>query len=321
MYLGDSYVQSMVELAVSTRPTIGRRALRLFAATQNDDGQFPNVAPSWYTAPIYDFSLIYAIWLDDYWQQTEDLSVVTECFPAVERMLASLGWVTSSHSVLWDVPDAARLLVDWTVHQPARKFQENAWLNAFRYRALQGAAALAGTIDQPQLAQQYAAEAEAVRAAFRERLWLSSHGRFAGGTEAGQPIDAEVLHANVLALAYGLADEQQEAQVIPYVLKRLAGNVERARIQPRADDYIELYFLKFTLDALARIGRHDAARQLIIDHMTPMRDAGAPTLWECLGWGLIGRGSRCHAWSAGPAVYLAKFANRRSAAAVEEVKK
>jgi hypothetical protein len=122
----------------------------------------------------------------------------------------------------------------------------------------------------------------------------------------------------VLALAYGLADPQQEARVIPYVLQRLAGNVDRARIQPRADDYIELYFLKFALDALVRIGRHDAARKLIIDHMTPMRDAGAPTLWECLGWGLIGRGSRCHAWSAGPAVYLARFANRLVSPAAAE---
>lgn len=309
MYLGDSYVQSMVELVASSEARIGARSLRLFSAAQSADGSFPNVAPSWYRAEISDFSLIYMLWLHDYWQHTRDTAILRDCLPAGLRMLKSPRWKVSSHSPLWTVPPGTKLFIDWGVHLPARQYDENGVLNAFRIRALDCAAVLLQASDEPAQSRQLLAQAEQLKAVYRDRLWLAQHGRFAGGTEQGRPVEREILHCNILALAFGLADPTHEPALADYVVRRLKGNAVRALGKPPVDDYAELYFLKYALDALVRINGHDVAQQVIADHMTPMRDAGSPTLWECLRWAPQGRGSRCHSWSAGPLVYLAKFAN------------
>jgi len=93
-------------------------------------------------------------------------------------------------------------------------------------------------------------------------------------------------------------------------VRRLSENAARALPPAAADDYVELYFLKFALDALVRVDRHDVARQVIIDHMKPMCDAGSPTLWETLRRGATKTASLCHSWSGGPLLYLAAYENR-----------
>jgi len=120
------------------------------------------------------------------------------------------------------------------------------------------------------------------------------------------------VHTNVLALAFGLASAEQEPALIRYVLGRLPTNAEKALSADAGNDYIELYFLKYLLDAVVRIDRHDVARQVIDDHMSIIRDAGSPTFWESLRLGSAGKGSFCHSWSASPLIYLACFANDAS---------
>lgn len=304
-YLGDSYVQSMVELHATSDHRIIRRTLRLFAASQREDGQIPCVVPAWYRDPHGDFTLIYAIWLHDYWQATGEIDIVRECLPAVDRLLDSPTWQTSSHSGLWNAPASNRLFIDWGVLKEARTLDENGVLNAFRYRALQCAAAMHRALGSGERGAAREADARRVRDEYRRRLWLDVPGRFAGGTLDGKPIEREVFHANILALAYGLADDREEPRLAGHVIARLRRNAEHALRGVPADDFAELYFLKYALDGLRRIGRDDAAMQIIVDHMKPMRDAGAPTFWECLHRGIVGQGSLCHSWSTAPLEYLA----------------
>ncbi len=305
LYLGDSYVQSRVELLLTTDTANARRALQLFAAGQFDDGQLPCVVPSWLGLPHGDFTLIYPVWLHDFYAATGDASIVREALPAVDRLLASPTWQTSTHSILWDATEANRLFIDWGVLQDARRYDENATLNAFRVRALQCAASLHDAAGDPAAADRYRAAADRVADAFRARLWLDGHGRFAGGTADGHPVTRDVLHPNLLALAFGLAPPEQEPRLAAYVLQRLEHNAEHAARGVPHDDFAELYFLTFAFQALHRLGRRDAADRLLRDHMSIMRDHAAPTLWECLHRGVRGRGSLCHAWSAAPLLHLA----------------
>lgn len=309
-YLGDSYVQSMVELHVTSDRRIIRRTMRLFAAGQRDDGQLPCVVPAWYRDPHGDFTLIYALWLHDYWLATGEDDIVRECLPAVDRLLASPGWQTSSRSCLWDAPPHVRLFIDWGALPLARTCDENGVLNALRCRALRCAASMHRALGNDDRAATLDADAARVADDYRRRLWLDAPGRFAIGTQDGIPVEREVIHGNILALAFRLADEQQEPRLAEYVVRRLRGNADHALRAVPADDFAELYFLKFALDALERIGRHEEAMRVIVDHMAPMHRAGAPTFWECLHRGIAGKGSLCHSWSTAPLEYLARQGRR-----------
>ena len=305
-YLGDSYVQSLVHLGLSADHRIARQALRLFADGQRDDGQFPCVVPAWLRAPHGDFTLIYALWLRDYWARTGDLDTVRHGLPAVGRALASPTWQTSRYSVLWDATEQNRLFIDWGVLKELRTYEENATLNALRAAALRAAAEMHRAVGDAAPAEQHAAEADAVAEAFRARLWLADVGRFAPGTADGTPIPHDALHPNLLALAFGLADAEREPALAAHVVQRLLGNAAHAASGDRHGDFAELYFLKFALDALVRIERYDVAEKVIADHMQVMRDHGAWTFWECLHRGVRKDGSLCHSWSAAPLEYFSR---------------
>ena len=199
LYLGDAYVQSLTGLCVSADASVPRRALRLFAASQRADGRFPCVTPGWLGLPHADFDLLYAVWLRDVWARTGDLANVRDCLPAARRALASPAWTRSPHSILWDATEADRLFIDWGCVEAARTMPENAVLGMLRVRAAECVAELSAAIgDDPAPA---AAEATAVRDALHDRLWRGD--RFAGGTDR-----PAVLHANVLALAFGIGDPE-----------------------------------------------------------------------------------------------------------------
>ncbi len=307
LYLGDSYVQSMVHMVLCQNHAVVRRALRLFAQAQHANGQMPGAAPAWLQTTWGDFTLIYTLWLHDYWARTGDNSTLLACLPAVDRLLGSPTWKTSSHSALWDVRDHYLPFIDWGVLEEARKYDENGVLNALRYQALGDAAELHRAVGHEAQARDYRQQAGLLGQAFRDRLWLPDAGRFAGGFAEGRRVEREILHVNILALAFGLADPTQEPALIGYVLQRLQTNAEKAARGQPADDFAELYFLKYALLALVRIARFDVAERLIADHMRLMQDHHAWTLWECLHRGIRQKGSLCHAWSSAPLEYFTRY--------------
>jgi len=196
------------------------------------------------------------------------------------------------------------LFIDWGATVETKAGQENGTLNALRIGALQCAGEVAAQLGMAERETYYAAEADRVTRLYRERLWLPDDGRFAIHTRDGQPNPADAAHANVVALAFGLADAAQEPALTEYVIMTLNDNARRARDAGEGSGHLELYFLNFAFRALERIGRDDIAVQVIRDHYQPMMDANARTIWECLSRGLRGTGSLCHAWSLSAMIYL-----------------
>ncbi len=307
LYLGDSYVQSMVHMVLCQNHAVVRRALRLFAQAQRPNGQMPGAAPAWLPTTWGDFTLIYTLWLRDYWACTGDFSTLQECLPAVDRVLASPTWKTSAHSALWDVLKEYAPFIDWGVLEEARTYDENGVLNALRYRALLNAAELHQTTGNGLQAQEYRQQAAQVVQAFQQRLWMPQAGRFAGGTVNDRPVEQNILHVNILALAFGLASAAQEPALITYVLSRLETNAEKAAQGQPANDFAELYYLQYALTALVRIQRFDVAERIITRHMQIMKDRHAWTFWECLHRGVQSKGSLCHAWSTAPLAYFSRY--------------
>ncbi len=295
-YLGDSYVQSLVHIVVSPDRSMPRQSLRLFADGRRGDGQLPGVVPAWLRKPHGDFSLIFAIWLRDWWARTGDRGTVAHCLPAAEGVLTSPTW---RGDPLWEATEDNRLFIDWGVDKGARLGRENAVLNAFRTRALDCVAELRRALGEDDGAA-FDEEAATVRAAFQARLWRGD--RFAMSGES----DAPCLHANLLALAFDLATGEQARPLLTHCLDRLATNAAKAARGVAHDDFAELYFLKYALDGLVRVGRFDVAERVIAEHYGLMRHADADCLWECLHRGVRNLGSLCHSWSAAATEYLGR---------------
>lgn len=298
-YLGDSMVATATLAAFTSNLAVAKRSLLLWAQGQLPDGQMQACVPSWHRRPHEDFSLIWILLLHHLWRCDGDLTDAARWWPVAGRILASPAW-KSGVDGLWDMGPETHQFIDWGVVKEDRIGEANACINAFRYRALVCAGELALALGRRDEAGRLAAEAETVAIAFRRRLWIADEGRFARCAKDGHPErPGEALHANALALAFGLADPAQAVGVVAHLERSLTVNIERA-IKGRNNYHIELYFLSYVLEGLYRHGRTATAERVMREHWGVQMTRGAWTIWECLYRGLENQGSLCHAWSTTP---------------------
>jgi hypothetical protein len=119
---------------------------------------------------------------------------------------------------------------------------------------------------------------------------------------AGTP----ALHANILALRFGLGTRSSREQILAHVEPLLRENFSRGIREGGYSGHIELYFFHYALPALAAHGRPDLAEHLIDDHYGFLRELGDDTLPECFFGAGNAVGSRCHSWSGAAAIYAAR---------------
>lgn len=298
MYVGDVLVMAPVTRKFSADRRMERWATRLWARAQQPGGQLPDVVPSAHETPLCDYTLLWIIVLRNYWAATGDTALVREVWPAVGRIFASREW-KEGEGGLWEAHKECFVFVDWGQGKDER-LGTNGVLNAFRIRALECAAELAGAIDRPEEKAAYGSGADTVRAAFRRVLWDAGRGCFAACHLDGRLSDVHAPHVNALALAYGLADDTQAAGVLASVKDSLRRNTRCE------GGYLELYFLNYVLEGLYRVGEAELAEGVVREHYQPLRDHGVWTIPEILKWGLEDKGSLCHGWSAAPLIYFSE---------------
>ena len=299
-YLGDSRVIMNVHRAVSHDLSVPRRCIRLWAQAQRPDGQFPACAPAWIPHPHDDFSLIWVIMLHDYWSFTGDTSLAEELWPNLQKLWEGSRW-EKAESGLWNADDL-NVFIDWGATPESKKGDENAALNAFRYRALECSGDLADALGRDDETEAFRQEAAEVRVAFVSRLWRSDKRIVAAAREGSGFLDTGSLHANVLAVLFGLLDDEKREGAVQYVLDGLQHNLERLVSLGRRSGNIEPYFLFYAFAMLYKEGHTGLAEQLVRDHYGYMQDQGAWTLWENMAVGPSRQGSYCHAWVASPNV-------------------
>jgi len=298
MYIGDVLVE-----AAATRKLIADRrveawAIRVYAHSQMANGQIKDVAPSDRDYALFDYTLIWVQLLRNYWAATGDTEIIREVWPVIGRIFASSIWQPDAND-LWAVKGSGQIFISWG-HHPEERKGVNGVLNAFRIRALDCAAELAGAIGLSAEKESYAKQAQFVRTAFRHAFWNKEEKRFASCIIDGKLSSGPSVHANTLALAYGIANADQEAPALAYLEKEIKKNIDSL------PGHLDLYFLSYLWTALYRFGRAELAENLIREHYVIMRDAGAWTLWETLGRGREGQGSTCHGWSASPAIVFSE---------------
>lgn len=285
-YVGDSLVEYQANRAVSADPAMVRRCLWLWAKAQMDGGQMQDVVPAWKYNPLHDYTLLWIVVLRDYWAATGDAGLLQEVWPSVAAIFASPDWEETPHG-LWNA-EKLHVFCDWGGTKETKK-GESAPLNAIRCGALAAAAELAAVLKKPKEAALYRKEHARARKAFQS-LWDADNGHYAATRLEGKLVSDGALHANILALFFGLAEGARKDGALRYIEEKLPMNLKRE------GGYAELYFFYFLLEVLYNHGRSALAEQAIRSNYGFVRAQGAWTIWEGIGH----NGSRCHAWSCAP---------------------
>jgi len=297
-YIGDSYVNFHVHTLLSSDLRVARRVFRTFGEAQLDNGQLAPVAPAWHRQPHEDFSLIWLLCLRDYWSHTGDTSLLAEMWPRIERLWQSPTWEQGPDG-LWNA-QKTHIFCDWGKLSSEVTGEANAVLNLFRLEATRATAAMARVLGRTETAEFYEQEGKGVEAALEDLLWNKEEGRFRPSLGANTP----AVHANVLALRFGVGDPQQ---LLAYLEPLLRGNLRHGIDKGQGSGFVELYFMIYLLPALAANGRHDLAETLIEEHYGFLKSLDYPTLNECFSRAHRKMGSCCHSWSGAGSVYFARY--------------
>lgn len=136
-------------------------------------------------------------------------------------------------------------------------------------------------------------------------FWKEEKGAYIDCYESGKNHISR--HANVFAILYDVANEEQKAKIIENVL-------ENDKIMKITTPYFE----GFELDVMGKIGHFDFIENVIKTYWKGMLDLGATTVWEEYNPNLSGAQhyemygnkygkSLCHAWGASPIYLLGKY--------------
>lgn len=169
--------------------------------------------------------------------------------------------------------------------------------------ALRTMARLAGRIGAD--GKEYAALADEMTRKVNEYFWCKEKGAYIDTYESGK--NHVTRHANIFAIMYNIADEEQKKQI-----------VERVLLNDEITQITTPYFEGYELDVFGMIGNFDYIENKIKTYWKGMYDLGATTVWEEYDPRLSGKehyemyGSKygkslCHAWGAAPIYLLGKY--------------
>jgi alpha-L-rhamnosidase len=308
-FMGDGFVTGISHLILTGDSRILRKFLKDVADTSRYCPGLHSTAPNYVNGELAEYSMLWPVLLEYYYQWTGDAKFVREMLPVLEGMLGYYAGYENDDGLLQDLYSKATgrysVLVDWPKNlrddyddpylMGARTEKENphgvvnTMVQGFYLCALNAAARLADVAGSSSLKQSLKGRAEKLRAAVLSKLRDPETGIFVDRNGSSH----RSLHANVTPLMSGMLSPEEAGPVIELIRKkRLSCGV---------------YFSFFVLKALYDMGESDLAYDLIasrdLHSWNSMLEAGATTCMEAWAPDLKWNTSWCHPWSSAP-VYM-----------------
>lgn len=267
-----------------------RNLLRHIGQSLQPDGRLKAHHPSdrWdIHGYIEDYSCLWVQALREYHEHTGDLDLVRELWPA---LTAQLAWFLDRRTTNGLVK--ARDFVYPGSNPLCYQVCEGTTLNAHVIRALRDAAELAGRIDRPGQAREYATAARDLDEAVSRHLWDDATGSYYGALKDGQQV-APTVPAAFIPLALGVVPTAHRDRVRQWLLAH-AGEYEGLP-----------YAYQFLFEALYGMETDEADRKvldLIRRKWAAMAQGETRTVWEGFG-----PGENCHEAGAVPAYFLSAY--------------
>jgi hypothetical protein len=307
MYVRDTIIQYHNNLALFGDHKLMRHCLALYGMSAAPDGKFRACYPLEQDYTIADFSLNMLEGFLVYVQQTGDLSVVKNCWPAIQT---NLKWF---HDLSDERADGL-LDADWPANHgkesrymglhgdnqsASRRDGINSVLTSIYLSALQAAAQLADQLGDSATAADCRRRYEKVKASVNRLCWNAEQGSYADTIEKKE----YTIQAAIMAFRAGVPDAKQADALRAFILKNLP-SLFADGVSPAGGVIVSPHFCFYLFEVLYSLGLAELAEKLIREGWSWMMTLGTKTCTEFFS----PKGSWCHAWSASPAYYLSKNA-------------
>lgn len=306
-WVGDAYVETMINYAAFGDPRLTAKLLRQTAQSQQSDGMTMMYAPGDHdvlATTIVDYSLSWVLTAHEYYRYTGDRALIKEIYPHIRL---AMGWFErhlDQNGLLGRVP--GWVFIDWA---NVDKRGEITALNALLYKALKDAAVLARISEISVDAAHYDQLAENVKKALNDRMWDAKRNVYVDCYLESGPCRRVSQQSNAAMILFDIAPKDRWQQITEYMTDSrrtkirqtiLNGEVISGGSFDEETDVVmaQPYFSFFLHRALAKVGATDKLLTRIQERWGAMLDAGATTWWE--EWVQRPGSSECHAWSGAP---------------------
>jgi len=293
---GDAYVADHVNQVAFGDTQLLRRGLLLMNEAF-EDGQPKALAPNGDGNHLLDYGMLWVQSMEDYWRQTADLSLLRTAYPTLIEFIRYLEQYRHPVTGLLDMPldnGPDRIVyIDTSVYFD--RYGQSTAFNAFYYSTLTNAASMAERLGDAENAHLWRERAESLKTQVNRYLYRPEEGRYIQTIFQGKE-RAPSVHAQARALTYGLVPDDQTQRVANALLELLSSNP--------AEPNVQIYGMFWTLEALARAGRHDDAVRIINRYYGRLLDLGATTWWEHFNAHELYWSSLSHGWGGSPTWFL-----------------
>lgn len=310
-WVGDAYVESLVNYACFGDPRLVAKLIRQVAQSQRRDGMTQMATPGDLGATnglyIVDYCLSWIMTAGEYVNHTGDVALLDAVFPHVVRAVAWFERHIAENGLLTEPP--GWIFIDWA--EVDRRGASTA-LNALLVAALRHAIPIAEHQGAATLASRWSALAGRITAAANDLLWDDARGVYVDALLPGGEQSRRVSqHSNAAMIAARVARRERWDRMLDYIMdpqSLVATSTAFVRTPTPIDEERQVvlaqpFFSHFLHRALAAAGRQQAIVENIRARWGPMLDNNSlGTFWE--HW--HGNESRSHAWSATPVYDLSR---------------
>ena len=297
LWLGDLHLQALANYETFQDNDLVKRCLYLFAAVPNKEGLLsanlfiePTLIPD--DTYLFDYSLLFASTLHDYYLETEDLETLKDLWPTAYRQVELALARLDDRNILIDDPSWWSF-IDW--NDDLNKQTPSQGVLIYTLKKVRNLAGILGAEEQSFLTEKI----EEVTKATLTHLWDGKKEFFISGEE-GQVSWASQIW---MVLADILNLEQNRK-----LLNQLLENKPSIGMNTP-------YIYHYLVEALLIVGQKDKAVSIIKQYWGGMINDGADTFWELYNpddkeyspYGSHLINSYCHAWSCTPTYLIRKY--------------
>lgn len=298
LWIGDLRLQAKANYATFKNYDLVKRCMYLFAGLTRDDGK---IGACLFTEPVmqvddtflFDYALFFVSILHDYYQETKDLEIVKELWPAAFRQI-TLALKEMEDGVLNTRENPMAAFIDWKDGLDRQAPAQGVWIYCLRH----GKALAELVEDQEAKAQIENLLKEALKNA-EEKFWDEEKKFFVSGPSRQISWSSQVWM--VLADVF---DKEKSRELMLHLLEE---NPEMGLATPYAYHHV--------IEALLHVGEKEKALELMRTYWGGMIQLGADTFWEAFDpkdtsaspYGNAQVNSFCHAWSCTPAWLLREY--------------
>ena len=245
---------------------------------------------------ILDYSLLWIITLYEHYMTYGDKAFLNRIYPMAKKLLEFCETRLNSDGFLEGLP-GDWTFIDWSKIDKCGAVCAEQMLLVKVYSVMAAISEALETGAHDELIQ----KRDLLKRRVNEYYWNEDTGAFIDSYKSGK--NHVTRHANIFAVMYGIASEEQAQSILKNVLK----NDQITKITTP-------YFEGYELDALAKLGEFGEVEEMLASYYGGMINLGAQTIWEEYHPDMQGiehyamyggkyEKSLCHAWGAGP-IYL-----------------